>query len=293
MKTISLVKRESRKGYRIVLIALVALLTAFLASCSDDDLNLSSDDSQNVENEAVSDVYFDEVDDLSSAAMLGIGSSGGRSEGLDDDRLKLGCAVVTFDGTDEGGVITIDFGDGCTDLRGNVRRGKIIITYSGRRFMPGSTVVTELEGYFINDVQIEGTRTVTNVSASSESAPKFHIVVTDGKVTWPDGTFALRESDRTREWIRAENPLDDKHVIEGTASGTSRRGHEYTVEILEPLVYSRRCAVAEKVFIAVDGVKKLVTEGKEIIINYGDGECDNIVTITINGRSKDVAVGRD
>jgi hypothetical protein len=293
MKTASLLKSEHLKGYRIVLIALVALVAALLASCTEDDLNLSSDDSQNVENEAVSDVYFDEVDDLSSAAMLGIGSSGGRSEGLDDDRLKVACAEVTFDGNDEGGVIVIDFGDGCTDLRGNVRRGKIIITYSGRRFLPGSTVVTELEEYYINDVKIEGTRTVTNVSESSESAPKFQIVVTDGKVTWPDGTFALREADRTREWIRAANPLDDQHVVDGTASGTSRKGQEYTVEITKPLVYKRRCAVENKVFIAVEGTKKLVTDGKAIIIDYGNGECDNVVTITINGRSKEVSVKRD
>jgi hypothetical protein len=48
---------------------------------------------------------------------------------------------------------------------------------------------------------------------------------------------------------------------------------------LEELVYDRSC-LAEGVFIAVQG-KKLVKHGaRELTIDYGDGTCDNLVTLT-------------
>lgn len=287
--------------------AIVAGALLFFTSCDDDKVEFSSNDSANVENEAATDGYFEDTDDIASVAVWSDDATSGGRESSGRRRitiadLRCSCADVTIDpGADSNssnptGVITIDYGTGCTDAKGNVRKGKIIVNYSGRRYAVGSTRVITTEGYFINGVQIEGVRNVTNISGSTDDAPKFSIEVIGGKATWPDGTFATREVRKTREWQRASNPLNDQWTVSQTAgadfaaSGTNRVGETYQVNITTPLVYKRECAVSAKVFMAVQGEKELITDSKKITINYGTGDCDRTVTITVNGKSEDVTV---
>ena len=286
---------------------LAIMISAFLISCNDGKFDFTSNDSENVQNEAVSDSYADDADDISSVALSSddatlngkISGSGRRVFKVTDVAKRLDCAEVSIerDSTSDvpKGTITINFGTGCMDARGNVRKGIIRIKYTGRRFIANSIVETSFDGYSINDVKMEGTHTVTNITGSSEETPKFTIVLTGGKTIWPDGTFATRTVNRTREWIRATNPLSDLWIITGTASGTNRKGENYSMEITKPLVFKRECSsnTKRKEFIAVEGTKQLTVGDKLIIIDYGDGTCDNKVTITINGTSKEVEVRGD
>ena len=87
--------------------------------------------------------------------------------------------------------------------------------------------------------------------------------------------------------MRAENPTNDYLLIDqlSTASGTTRGGRSYSVSLLEGLKYKRFCGIA------VDGIKKYVLdEEKEIVIDYGNGECDKAVTITVNGVTHNINV---
>lgn len=288
-------------------LSVLAFILVF-ASCNEDSFDFNANDSQNVENEAASDSYFEDADDMATLAVAADAStaSGARESAFgrggvkpsDDHRFK--CATVTFEFAADNsqsiphGYITVDFGTGCTDLKGNVRKGIIKIEFKGKRFLPNSKIITTFQEYSINGIKIEGTRTVTNITGSNEAAPKFSIVVVGGKATWPDGSFATREVDRTREWIRATNPLQDEWIVDGSAAGTNRNGKTYQMEITEPLVFKRECAINNKVFMPVKGTKVLTVEnGKVITINYGSGECDKTVTVTINGQSKTIEVKGD
>jgi hypothetical protein len=211
-----------------------------------------------------------------------------------DDRFK--CATVTHikdpNSTPDKpmGTITIDFGSGCQDNHGKTRKGMIIITYSGRRFTPGSIITTTFKDYYRNDVQVEGTHSISNIASTLLDYPKFQIVITGGKLTFPDGRTATREQNMTREWQRGANPLTDKWVVTGSASGSNKNGRSYTMEITTPLVYSSACRFSDQVFIPVEGVKHLVVESKDITIDYGDGTCDNKVTVTVNGTTTEEAL---
>lgn len=275
----------------------------FLASC-EDKVDFNSTDTSSVENEATTDSYFEDTDDMSATMVssdnsTSTGTDNGRviANGLLDHRFK--CATITITLAEDNttttphGTIVADFGTGCTDNQGNVRKGKLIVEFRGRRFLPGSTIVTTTDGYSINGVSLEGTRTVTNVSGSSEESPKFNIVLENGKATWADGTTATREVNRVREWIRAANPLNDQWNVTGTASGTNRAGKVYEMTITSALVYKRECAIGARVFMAVQGTKELVVNGKKITIDYGTGDCDRIVTITVDGSSKQLEVKAD
>jgi hypothetical protein len=270
-------------------------------SCEQDEKRLTPQDSADITGEAVVDALFQDLDDLAGVVIQSPNEaeySGGRVAGtitIQDNRFTCDGVVVTIE-PDEGstaenpsGVITVDFGTaGCADLRGNVRKGKLIFAYDGKRFLPGSTVVTTTDNYSINGVKLEGTRTSTNISGSTDDAPKFHSVLLNGKATFEDGTYALRQSDIYWSWIRGANPAQDKFIIHmnSTASGLTRGGRNYSVSLLKQLEYQRLCPMA------VSGTKKLVVDQtREIIIDYGVGTCDSTITITVDGVTRTISVG--
>ncbi|MCG8311558.1 MAG: hypothetical protein MI975_29495 [Cytophagales bacterium] len=253
----------------------------FFASCNKDEMEapIVDHDEAAVQEESIAQSDFDEIDDM-AANIMGVAetSSGGRVESVEDDRCH--CAEITHD--KENKTITIDFGDGCTGPNGVVRSGIIFITYTGPRFVPGSQWTVTFRDYYVNRRHIEGLRTVTNISESLESNPTFHITLEDGKVTWPDETFATREVDKIRVWIRAANPLmDEHHILAGsTSEGTNRQGTAYKTEVLTDLVYKRSCRNNLRVRIPVQGTKQIETRNRTCVIDYGDGACDTIIEIT-------------
>ncbi len=280
-------------------------------SCTDNNtIDFTANDNANVQSEANSDSQTEETDDMAALTVSSDASTlsgredlGGRTEiTIADERFN--CAVVTLEKATANrppanstiiphGFITIDFGLACLGPGGKTRSGKIIIEYLGRRFMPGSKIVTTFQNYSVNGIKLEGTRILTNVSANETAAVSFSIVEDGMKVTYPDGTFATRSSSRIRTWNRTLNPTGDTWTVTGSAIGLNRKGKEYIMTITKPLVYKRSCAITNKVFIPVEGTKELKTEGKSVTIDYGNGNCNNKVTITILGKSKEVELTAD
>lgn len=252
------------------------VFVAFFSSCSDND-EVSTDltESIDLDSEAALESNYEDIDVIVSAGMETLDTSG---RILSDE--VLGCADVTRD--DENKTLTIDYGDGCEGPRGRVRAGKIIITYNDHRLVPGAYREVSFENFSVDGVTIEGSRRVENTSESLDDNLSFTVTLEGGKMTFEDGTVATRETNHTRTWIRAQNPLNDTTEVVGTANGSRRDGVTYSVEILERLVYKRACWTS-RVFIPVSGVKQITFGDNVAIIDYGDGECDNIVTVTING----------
>lgn len=260
---------------------ILTLSTAiFMSSCSDEDgLDTSAlVDEIDLSTDASLESNYEDVDLITEAGMETIEIDGGRTE----RDLLLECAEVIHD--EENQTVTIDYGDGCEGPNGRIRRGQVIIEYNERRLIPGAFRRVTLQDFSVDNVLIEGTRTVTNVSESITDSPSFEITLVGGKVTFEDETTATRDASRTRTWFRASNPLADETSVEGGSSGTRRDGASYSVEILERLVYKRGCRVA-RVFIPVSGIKQITSGDNVAIINYGDGECDRLVTVTINGET--------
>jgi hypothetical protein len=216
-----------------------------------------------------------------------------------DDRLKCATVTVVRDATSTKewpvGTITISFDSAACSNKGVTRKGQIIIHYSGHRYSPGAERSITFNNYVRNKHSIEGTYTIKNVSVSDTTDLKFEVILVGGKITFPDGTTITRDQDITHEWVRASNPINDKWIrlAGGTASGTGRKGHSYSMVILKDLVITRACEVNNDVEIPVSGEKKVTTDSKEYTIDYGDGTCDEVVTITVNGVSKTITVSED
>jgi len=276
--------------------AMAALGMVF--SCIEEE-RLTAADAAAISEEALTDSYFQDLDDLSSVAVAApdddqYENGGGRvatTITVNDDRFcELAVTIEPLEGSTQlhpKGKITVDFGStGCTDPRGNVRTGKLFFEYDGPRFLAGSTVKITTDDYKINGILLEGTRTSTNVTGSNSEAPKFNVTLEDGKATFPNGAIATRESNITWSWVREANPTQDQLVIDdnSTANGTTTSGRSYHISLEEDLVYTRSC------FIAVDGIKNYTIDGtKQILIDYGSGDC-NSVAVTVNGVTRNIKV---
>jgi len=273
-------------SYKTGLLALILLFTVVSCDNVDSTSDFSAEDSDDISTEAVDESSNDDAEDLALTAMTDPSASGGKLASVDD---RFTCATVSRLGDKNAGTIRIDFGDGCTDPRGRVRRGAIVIVYVGVWSEAGSTWTVTFENYFVNDVSLAGARVVTNITTDT-TRRRFQVDVEDGVATWPDGRIARRRLHHIREHER-ENNILARLIIYGTAEGNHRNGRGYQIEILEPLVYERSCA-AEGVIIPVKG-KKLIKHGnRQITVDYGDGRCDNIVTlINVNGHTKDIRIG--
>lgn len=260
---------------KLLFITAIAFAT-FLTSCSKDEEAVSDLVGElDIDSEATFEANYEDIDLIVEAGM----------ETLDDaarvnSDAVLDCATITHD--KENKTVTIDYGEGCEGPGGRIRAGIIRISYSDHRLVPGAFRTTTFDGFSVDGVLVEGTRSVENVSESLDSDPSFSISLVGGKLTFEDETTATRDAQRTRTWMRASNPLNDEATVEGSASGTRRDGVSYSVETLSPIVYKRACW-SSRVFIPVSGIKQYTSGDNVAVVNYGDGTCDNEVTITING----------
>ena len=266
---------------RVRIIAATLIAFSFIA-CNEEDLNEESIDAQvteaDISSEQSADATYEEIDDIVEEGIL-IAPDNGRSEMGRGESLR--CAEVSHD--EENKIIEIVFDGTCEGAGGHVKSGKVIITCNDRRYIPGSFRSVTFEDFFFDDVQVEGTRTITNISESIESAIVFNIKTEGGKLTFPDGTFISREADHTRTWERATSPLNDVVRLIGNASGVRRDGVAYTSDITTELVFQASCIASGTARIPVSGVKELNWNDNSLIVDFGDGTCDNLASFTLNG----------
>lgn len=282
-----------------------------LVSCQKDSDVLNANDVQNVNTEAAAATYTNEASDIATSTMGAISTSqlaGARESGYVlrnlvnwDERLQ--CAVVTIIRTgskqNPSGSIVINYdslSSTCTDSHGVRRKGQIIITYSGRRWMPGSTYNIRLVNFYRNDIHIEGNLTLTTQQADTSQYLLFKSVLDSGKVTFGDGKFITREHTITREWVRTPSPLTDewitltKNPVDNSfsqAKGTCKNGETYTMQVTKDIVEKASCRI-NKIFIPVSGTKVITVGNETYTIDYGNGTCSDVITITIRGRLKQI-----
>lgn len=197
------------------------------------------------------------------------------------------CATVTV--TPQSGfpkTVVIDFGTGCTAPNGVHRRGIIRIVISDSLRIPGSTAVMTFENYYVNNYKKEGIITWTNTSTVGTKSWRREVV--DGKITAPDGRYWLhngvKEIVQTAGVNTPHNPLDDIFRITGHSTVTNSNGHSRTATITEPLQKKVSCHYIDKGRIRFEGPNHFA------ILDFGNGVCDNIATITIDGHPPHIII---
>lgn len=192
--------------------------------------------------------------------------------------------IITLDTLSTPHSVTVDWGNtNCDCNDGKTRRGKIVTTFTGPYLAQGTILTHTPIDYYVNDIHIEGTRTVQNMGVNASNQPYFNVEV-DGFATFPTGETLSYISSRVRTWSAGfTTPLyrwDDTYQITGTASGDHSNGNSYTAVITSPLQINVGCGRP------VSGTIELTPSGLSTrIIDYGSGTCDLTFTVTVNGNT--------
>lgn len=298
-------KQRNTKKF-MVSIMFFAIVAFAVSSCNKSDDPISSQNSQTASNESSQESATDELDDMANVALNSNTAAGGRAETITDDRLNCDGTTIAFSGTGDAGTATITFGaNGCTDKKGNVRKGKIMISWTGGKwYAVGSSHTITLDGYSINGIAITGTRTVTTTafSITNTNFTLTSTVAANHTITWPDATFATRVVAKTRTWAHTatEDTITESNGpgSEIAASGTNRHLKAYKTTITSPLTYLGSCVKSNKIFIPVSGTKvitdiTLPDHPVSLTVDFGTGACDNSFTLTVDGHSKTIGASGD
>lgn len=183
--------------------------------------------------------------------------------------------------------VTIDYGDGCTGKNGKTRKGKVIIEVNGRYIMEDFYRTVRFEDFYINDFKLEGVRTVSNEGRNENGNIIFSVILEGGKVISPEGREVSKDAEHVREWVAgSETPrrrIDDEYMITGMSTGINRNQEAYTRTIIDPLYKTRDCIWIRS------GSIQIEAEGRETaILDYGDGSCDRLATISIGDKTKTI-----
>jgi len=164
---------------------------------------------------------------------------------------------------------------------GIVFGGCVTVTLDTTYKHPGTVITHSFENYYVNDNKVDGTKVVTNMGPNDEGHVYFtievvgviHLANNAGTISW--------NSSRQREWIQGydtPNRWDDIYHITGTADGIRPNGMTWEAEIFEPLRNELACRFL------VSGTVEIRPENRPVaLLDYGDGSCDNIATVTVNG----------
>lgn len=266
------------KKYSLILIALLGASVAFTA-CQKEDADNPAFEEDLVTNEDVA-TAANLFQDTEDEADLQVETRGG---GLDCPAVAVSPDDGTFPRT-----ITIDYGpDGCEGPGGRLRQGRIIVFQTGQMASPGATRTITFENFFVDGVQVQGTKTLANVSAGTDGIT-FTRTVDGGSLTFPDGDVAYWQASHVLTQVAgADTPamIDNVFEIAGGSSGANRNGVAFTVGITEPLTKRKNCPWI------VSGVKAITINGRTRTLDYGDGACDRIATVTYhNGFTREVLI---
>jgi hypothetical protein len=278
----------------------VAILSIAFFSCNKDKANLiSSEDEAIVSNDAAIEAVVESADyevDLYSGSTESISIAGSLLKSSNDlpfgGRYHLGQAPnVTVEWTNGSYpvTITLNYGDGVELANGSVIKGSIVIVVSAAPRTNGAVRTVTFNNFYIDSINIAGTRTIT-FTTDLGNIPTCSIVG-DITITFEDGTTIERNTEKTRAFIEGYNTpgdySDDKFQITGFTNSVSSEGYTFSATIVEPLIRLGTCRYI------VQGVVSLSkNDGVFAELNYGDGTCDDIATITKNGETRQITLGK-
>lgn len=290
---------------RITLAAVAVLFSTFVFSSCQKENSLISSTSSLTEEEAANlsdessqaEASFDDADDVGFTAAEEEGNAGGFGvEGRSsipqgrsflphffELRERIGdCATITVTPNDSTypKTVTIDFGDSCRGRDGKVRRGKLVLHFTGPIRRPGSIVTLTFVSYYVNRVHIEGTKIFKNLSELPMH--KWSIEVVDGLVTLPNGRGYSYEGIKTVKQIAGmltDLVRDDVYQITGRSKTIFNGGKTVNINTEDPLIKKSACPWIS------EGTLKIKINDRELRLDFGfpgNGDCDNKALLTWN-----------
>ncbi len=203
-------------------------------------------------------------------------------------RYKMGqCPDVTIDTTETGypKTITLNYGDSTVLKNDRVISGIIEIYISAEKHTDGAYREITYDNFKVDTIAIAGTSRSTFIGDNVST--RLSEMTSSLVFTFDNGLVITRTAEKTREWIEGidtdTDQSDDKIQITGFVNAITSEGDVYEKVIVTPLIKIGDCRYVVK------GVVE-ITENSTVVssIDYGDGECDSVATLTQNGESIEI-----
>jgi hypothetical protein len=271
---------------------LLAVLFAALTLSSCDNENRLRDNEQEeamlAENAAVAENESDDLLEITDQVEVFLGESARARAGTWD----YPCAVVTNDELNN--VITIDFGTSCIGPYGRERSGKIFIAYNGEVNDGISNRIITFENYVVNNKGVSGSVELRDIQENTDGTVQSTKKLVAFTITFPNGESMVYNGSRTRLWlegVRDGDPSNNVFEITGTVEGIGSNGRTFSHKIVEPIIADWSCAAAGN-FARVSGIVEIEKlsgfVSRKRTVDYGNGECDSTITVTIGSRTFEI-----
>ena len=194
------------------------------------------------------------------------------------------CATVTVDRDSFPKTVTIVYGEDCVTRRGIKKSGTVIITLSDSVHTPGSTYSVQYIDLQLGNklINLEASYTYEGLNENNNPVVSWESYSTTIK---RDSIVIKRRFSHTKEWLsgfRTAYIDDDQFLLTGGGQVKINDRYEFSRVIIDPLYFDRACR-----FI-LSGVIEITRNGESMLIDFGDGECDNIATVTKDGESAEI-----
>lgn len=210
-----------------------------------------------------------------------------KSATSDEAETEESCPVITYYRNSDPRKMIIDYGTDCEGEDGKIRSGKIIITSSSFENLMATRTKT-FEDFSTDGRSIDGTITKT-VTLNREDRTRVATVSEELTITMEE-KMAHRSGTMTRTHDLGElfDRKDDVITSWGEVITVWDNNVTVTKTIAEnnPLVFKVICRQI------VSGVQTVTAGDRTWSIDYGQGDCDNLATITRNGIERQVRIGR-
>jgi hypothetical protein len=270
---------------KILYIASIIAIILFI-SCDTSDKNSNDSDAITTDQVATDSKIDTSIDDVSNIVedQFSLKQNTTSKSATPIKSLLPNCATATWTLADGIFTGTIDFGtEGCALENGNVLKGKITLTFSGNFSTAEQTINYTFDGFYHNGTKLQGSKTITRSLKSTELLQAVHpvfVCAVDMTVTFEDGSSYTRTGNRVREMTEGYNTLgnwkDNVFLITGSDKTTKSGGDSWSSSIQTPLRYEMSC----KNPFPVSGTVLKAKNDVLTLVDFGNGTCDNLVTVT-------------
>ncbi|MCZ2357654.1 MAG: hypothetical protein LC115_13345 [Bacteroidia bacterium] len=203
------------------------------------------------------------------------------------------CATVTLDRPNK--KMTVDFGTSgcvCTNWDNRTRKGKVYIQFTGNWGQAGSTYSVTTENYYVNGNQHIVHEVGTYKGLNSNSQHYWEVTADDSVKLNGTSPIVTWKSTQTRTWIAGSSTVaeysDDKYSVKGNAYGVNRDGKNYTITTTKDVIVDLGCSPSTVKL--TTGTLDIKVDNRSIILDYGNGVCDNKVSVTVNGQTFEIVI---
>ena len=270
-----------------------AVIAMFMAGCEKSGTGLENlGDGVTIAEEEVADLKAAEATDSDIAAARFGGHMFGKGMIIGGSHLFFGthfpsCATVTVDSDEFPKTITIDYTDGCSDRMGMHKTGVITIYMTDTIINEGAVYTVTFDNLSFGNREISKTMTITNegMNDAGNWVISYELLSTTTFDRDSVSYEIVRDFSGEREWQAGfDTPEVDDDILFVTENGTITVNDEitFTKTTTEPLLIDRSCKYP------LSGIVEITRDGESMIIDYGEGECDNLAEVTKDGVTEEI-----